>query len=67
MISIKNLKDETKASRFGSCVECGETSRNNTDGIFRVRFDGVSVALCKHHLIQLRDTVVSFCNWENMT
>lgn len=66
MIKIRNIKEEKGASRFGSCAVCAGASSENADGMYKISLEGASIMLCRHHLIQLRDTIVSFCNWNDM-
>lgn len=66
MIKIRNIKEQKGASRFGSCAVCDGASSEDADGMYKISFEGACIMLCRHHLIQLRDTIVSFCNWNDM-
>lgn len=44
-MQIKKLTEYKGASRFGSCIECGE-AESDTHRLYRLQFTGISICLC---------------------
>lgn len=45
-MTIEKLSECKNASKYGTCLECG-ISENQTHNLYRLKFNSVSVCLCR--------------------